>query len=416
MSNKKLILGIVAMLVLSAFSAKADNSDFAKFYEIDLENDPLPTMAELEETFNKKSNYDRKFSSPFELVGDFNPEVAAIIAAYGHQEKRIKPADEDLLIDAIKQFPPRYYQYIGPQLFEVPGMSEKILNMPGIKETKNKFPTRIAEQAKNIENLDFLSPSLYFILMPEAWPGYENNLEDHPTPFYIPKVKYNPEFYAFVKKMVPSKEYMPGYKAPKQNARDNMRTLYPDANTVLTAADVKAFTDTLDKVEDWLQEPTTQYLIYKVDTLLTVYEQQDEMGKYAYTEVRNIVNPCARLVQKAKIAGKDQELAKLVVPNGFSLNEWGYTCDKVVHAYRLSHADYGTVQTLRLFQRGIYDDIYGKFSPQFRNSQQSMMQAVIKSYQAPLRDVLAVKKNRPELDKKIKNRKFEIFGHPMFFN
>ena len=74
-------MGIVAMLVLSAFSAKADNSDFAKFYEIDLENDPLPTMAELEETFNKKSNYDRKFSSPFELVGDFNPEVAAIIAA-----------------------------------------------------------------------------------------------------------------------------------------------------------------------------------------------------------------------------------------------------------------------------------------------------------------------------------------------
>ncbi len=416
MKKIKLSLKIVAVLTLSAIPAMASNSDFAKFYEIDLENDPLPTMEELEEGFNQNSNYDRKYNSLFDLVGDFDPEIAATIAAYGHQEKRIKPADEDLMIEAIKQFPPQYYQYIGPQLFEVPGMSEKILNMPGIKETKHKFPTRIAEQAKNIENLHFLSPSLYFVLMPETWSEYESNIEDPPTPFYAPKIKYDPEFYAFIKKIVPTNEYMPGYKAPQTITRDDLRTLYPDANTVLTSADVKAVIATLDKVEDWLQQPDNQYQIYKVDTLLTIYEQKDELGKYAYTEVRNIVNPCARLVQKARIAGKDKELAKLVAPEGFTLNEWGYTCDKVVHAYRLSHINYGTVQTLCLFKRGVYDDIYNKFAPQFRMSQLSMMQAVIKSYQAPLRDVMAVKKNRPALDEKIRNREYEILGHPMFFD
>ena len=39
-----------------------------------------------------------------------------------------------------------------------------------IKETKNKFPTRIAPQLADIEDLEFLSPYLYYLLMPEMWP------------------------------------------------------------------------------------------------------------------------------------------------------------------------------------------------------------------------------------------------------
>ena len=49
-----------------------------------------------------------------------------------------------------------YYQYIGPYLHTVPTISEKVLNMPGIKETKNKFPTRIAPQVADIEDIEIV--------------------------------------------------------------------------------------------------------------------------------------------------------------------------------------------------------------------------------------------------------------------
>lgn len=412
----RLVLAVIVASILSIAPAYAGNSMFAKFYEIDLENDPLPSQEELEGMLDKHSDYNRNFDSPFDLIGDFDSGFAQIIASYGHQEKRLKSFDEDIMIDAIKQFAPIYYQYIGPQLFTVPGMSEKILNMPGIKETKNKFPTRIAEEVKDIENLEFLSPSLYFILMPEAWPGYEYNSEEPKLPPYHPKIRYNPQFYAFIKEIVPMNEYMPGYKAPSGKSRDDLRTIFPNANTVLTSADVKAVIVSLDKVEDWLKKPKNEYQIYRIGTLLTMYEQEDEVGRYAHSEIRNMVNPCARLVQKARILGRESELAALVAPHGFTLNEWAYSCDKVVHAYRLSHITYGMMQNIRLFQRGVYDGLYNRFSPQSRNHILATMQAVIKAYQAPLRDVLAVRKNRVELDKKIKNRNFEILGHPMFFD
>lgn len=412
----RFILVVLGFYLMFVQPVKADNSMFAKFYEIDLENDPLPSMETLESMLEKHSDYNRKFDTHFDLLWGFDSEFAATIASYGHQEKRIKPVDEDLMIDAIKQFAPIYYQYIGPQLFEVPGMSEKILNMPGIKETKNKFPTRIADEVKDIEDIEFLSPSLYFILMPESWPGYEGNFEEPKAPFYHPKIKYNPQFYAFIKKIVPMNEYMPGYKAPSGKGKDDMRTIFPNANTVLTSADVKAVIVSLDKVEDWLKKPENEYQVYRIGTLLTMYEQEDDVGKYAHTVLRNMVNPCARLVQKVRILGRDNELAALVAPQGFSLNEWAYSCDKVVHAYRLSHITYGVMQSLRLYQRGIYDNLYARFSPQFRNSQMAVMQAIIKAYQAPIKDVLAVKKNRVELDEKIKNREFEVLGHPIFFD
>lgn len=403
-------------LVLMSVPAYAGNSDFAQFYEIDLERDLLPLRDDLEKLLEKYDDYDRKFESFFDLQGDFEPQFYTIIASYGGQEKRIKPADEDLLIDALKQFPPIYYQYLGPQLFEVPGMSEKILNMPGIKETKNKFPTRIAKEVQDIENIEFLSPHLYFMLMPEAWPSYKDTSEQPTEPLYIPKIKYDPKFYAAIKRIVPMAEYMPSYKKPNRKGKDDLRTIYPDKNTLLTSADVKAVMKTIEPVEDWLNKDENLYQIYRIGTLLTLHEREDELGKYAPTELRDMVNPCARLVQRTRIAGKERELASIVAKQGFTLNEWGYTCDKVIHAYRLSHITYGMMQNIRLFQRGIYDGLYAKYSPQFRYTQLAVMQAIVKAYQAPLRDVLAVRKNRKELDSQLRNREFMIFGHSVFFD
>lgn len=91
------------------------------------------------------------------------------------------------------------YPYIGPMLFTIPNMSEKVLNLPGIRETKNKFPTRIALQLKGIDDLEFLSPFLYYLLMPEVWP---ENVTMPEMPRRVPahpKVAYDKDFYQAIK-------------------------------------------------------------------------------------------------------------------------------------------------------------------------------------------------------------------------
>ncbi len=411
----KLSICVLFFLIFCS-PAYAGNSEFAHYFEVDLEQDKLPTLQELRANFQQNSDYNIKYTTPFDLQGDFDPEFHKAIASYGVMEKRLKPAQEDLLIDAIKQIPSKYYQYIGPQLFSVPGMSEKVLNLPGIKETKNQFPTRIADEVKDIEDIEFISPWLYFLLMPEAWPSYDEKIEEPKTAPYYPKIKYNPEFYAAVKKLVPPNNYAPnGTKAPLSE-RDMLRTTFPSRDTILTSADVKAVITTLDAIENWIKQPHNQFQLAKLNIMLAIYEMQDDLGQYALSEIRNMVNPCSRFIQQVRIMGREREIFQMIAPQGFTLNEWAYTCDKTIKAYRLSHITYGVMQALRLYQRGVYDHLYDAYSPQFRNTQLAVMQAYIKGYQAPLSDVLTVKKNRRELDSKFRDNSYTILGHPIFFD
>ena len=410
------LIQIILIYLIFVAPAYAGNADFAHYFEVDLEQDKLPSLQELRQNFQQNRDYNTKYSILFDLQGDFEPDFYKAIASYGMMEKRLKPQQEDLLIDAIKQIPSKYYQYIGPQLFLVPGMSEKVLNLPGIKETKNQFPTRIAEEVKDIKDIEFLSPWLYFLLMPVAWPSYDEKIEYPHVPLYFPKIKYNPRFYAAIKKLVPPDNYAPNGTPVPQSDRDNLRTLFPTRNSTLTSGDVKAVIDTLDNIENWIKQPDNQFQLAKLNIMLATYEMQDDIGQYAISEIRNMVNPCSRFVQQVRIMGREREIYNLIAPKGFTLNEWAYTCDKTIKAYRLSHINYGVLQALRLYQRGVYDHMYDSYSPQFRNVQLAVMQAYVKGYQAPLIDVLAVKKNRRELDSKIKQNNYTIFGHPVFFD
>ena len=164
---KRLLLVFLGILLPSLASAAA--SHFRKFFRVDLEQ-PLPMLAELKQKYQTEDIYDKHYDYSWNIGNRFDQAFRDIIKSYGTSEKRLKPEYEDRLLEMLAMMPKETYQYIGPYLHTVPGMSEKILNLPGIKETKNKFPERIDPRFRNIAGLEFLSPSLYFTLMPEAWP------------------------------------------------------------------------------------------------------------------------------------------------------------------------------------------------------------------------------------------------------
>ena len=402
---KSALLILFLMLVFSSntFAAMADYKDD---FEINLEKDKIPSLEELEKFFYKESTlYSPRYKSVYDLLGDFDKEFYQISKNYGNTEKRLKWQQEDQIIAILEKLPKEMYPYVGPMLFEVPGMSEKVLNMPGIKETKNQFPKVIAEQLKDVEDIEFLSPFLYYILMPEAWPENYRRVELPQLRKMHPKVNYDEKFYLALKKIVVPEDYMiKGGK--KRIGKSDLRTINPTPDTLLTAADVAAFARTIETTENWVE--VNKYELSKVTSMWLNYDVQN--GDETVPGMKDMVNPCQRLVQKAQILGKERELAALVAGEGWTLYEWAYTCDKTIKAFRLGHISSTMVQALRMYRSGVYDEETEKLSPQMRAWRFSTMQALSEMYNAPLSDVKEVRKNRALLNEKWKNYGYKIFG------
>ena len=192
---------------LSVFSAAAtaeavSPADYADRFKVDM-NEQIPPIEELRKMFAPKPVYDRKFDYFWNIGTVFDKGFAKTIRQYGTRQTRLKWPGEDIMLEQLKNTPKEYYQYIGPYLHTIPGISEKILNYPGIKETKNQFPKRIAPQLADIENLEFMSPALYFALNPDLWE--ESNLSREQVKFRtLPQVnRYDTSFIDKVMETVP---------------------------------------------------------------------------------------------------------------------------------------------------------------------------------------------------------------------
>lgn len=405
----------IAVLTAAGNAGAVSMADYQKAFVIDLDNDTFPTFAELEQQFNEENKlYDPRYHTVWELLGEFDRDFYARTATYGINEKRLKWEEEEDVLAIINSLPEDMYPYIGPMLFLIPNMSEKVLNLPKIKETKNKFPERIAPQLKDVEDIEFLSPFLYYLLKPEMWPENQKNIEIPQMTPYHPKVVYDEKFYQKIKSIVRPEKYMLDGDTENRVTRSEMRTINPDRNTLLTSADVRAFANTIDTVEDWYRSGDNRYRVSQAAAMLMAREQADDPT--IAPGLRDLVNPCARLVVKAKIIGRERELAFRVAKEGFTLHEWAYTCDKVVKAYRTSLMTRYMLQAIKSYKNGTYDDEINKLSPKYRAMRYSTMQAIVEMYKTPLADLREVRKNRSLLEDTWRKYNFQLAETPLSRN
>ncbi len=394
------ILAAAAALAF-AFAAQAAVEKKVNF-DVDMDiGKKLPPYEEMLKKYVADNRIvDRKYDYHWDIGNVFDNVFRLTIDYYGQTEKRIKNPHEDELAALLSVLPPEYYQYIGPYLHTVPNMPERILNMPGIKETKNQFPKRIARELEGIEDLEFLSPYLYYVLMPESWPDYRQTMEKVPRPSTRAKVVHDPAFFEKIKALVPDDEFLPGAEKQDKVSASDLRTLEPTKNGLLTAADVRAFTRTLDKVNAFTKDLKIYDRINTAGTLIDVWEKEHGTGTQV-SLLKDMVNPCQRMVQKIRYAGLEREFAKIVNTEGFDTTGWAYTCDKTVKAYRVSMLTRSVVAGILMYQQGVYDafrDIAGK---RIGDLQRETIQAILEMYEAPTADVLETRKNRGELGRKI---------------
>lgn len=401
------------MIIAATAGANAAPADYAKYFKVDMQT-PLPKYDDLQHKYLvENARYNRRYDFYWDIGNLFDAVFRMTISEYGGTERRLRNEHEQDLMDILSSVPPEYYQYIGPYLHTVPNMPEKVLNMPGIKETKNKFPTRIAPQLANIEDLEFLSPYLYYLLMPEAWPDNHQNLEKPVRRKASPKVGYDGDFYAKIKEIVPADEFTPGAKPQVKTGKSDLRTINPDLNSPLTSADIKAFARTLDKVRKIAPDTPTMARIYNAGSFLDRWEQENGNG-LTVNMLKDIVNPCQRLVQKLRLAELELPLRMAVGGEGFTPETWAYTCDKTIKAYRMGMMRTSTLASLKAYQSGAYDKyIEQTLGGRKAALQFETMQTLLEMYKAPLNDILEARKNRKLLKKEFEAGKYRILGQPV---
>ena len=148
------------LFMLIPANADAQLKEFEHLYDVDLDEE-IPPLWRLKKEYDKATSlYDWRYEYTWRIPSGFNYDFKQKIKYFGSVEKRIPNADEEAILRDLKRMPEEFYPYVGPMLHNVKGLSGKILDMPGIKETKNKFPQKVASRLQNIPNLKFLSPRL----------------------------------------------------------------------------------------------------------------------------------------------------------------------------------------------------------------------------------------------------------------
>ena len=411
-SRRIFITAVFCLVTIIAQAAIPNKERYDKYFSLDLSS-PLPSFEELQKNYlDKNTVYDRKYQWHWNIGNIFDTVFRTTINEYGSTEKRIKQKNEKMLLDALSLLPPEYYQYIGPYLHTVPGISDKILNLPGIKETKNKFPTRIAEHVEDIPDIEYLSPYLYFLLMPEAW-GESPNIEQPKIQVKPVKQVRNTQLYEAIKNLVPAEEFYPD--APKKPTVDlsDLRTMNITVNSPLTSGDIKAFVKTLPELNELQDNIEVMARIYGAGSLLDYWENEQGKG-LPVSSFKDLIYPCSRLVQKMRIAGQESWLRHKISKYGFTTEEWAYTCDKTIRAYRLATISEGVSRSLKSYVLGAYDDEIREILGDEKAEMQFLsMQAALRMYESSQHNVLEVYKNRELLGDSFKKIGYSIIAAPV---
>lgn len=394
---------IFCVLILLTTPATAKTLDDAHIFDIDLQ-EPTPVLSKLEKEYHeKKSQYSWHYQFRWNMSSQFDTEFQNIINEFGNTEKRLDSASEERVLQMLQRMPKEMYPYIGPLLHTVRGLSGKVLDLPGIKETKNQFPKRIARDLQDIEYLEFASPSMYIFLMPEIW-GEKSSVEYpklHIKSLQYPhKIRLNPDFIAAVEKNVPAEKFMLGHQP--EEPEFSPRNYDADKNTPLSKADVKAFIATFDGLKKFLHQNQNEMRLMFLEPLIKFYDRQNgEKPIIGYFKAA--VNPCQTIVRKVKWLGKYDEFQKVIGEQGFGLDDWAYTCDKTIKAYRVFHAPITMSSMVNIVRKGLYDKMLLRYNliPQDREMLHYQAQFFMQLYSAPKNDIDAVRPFARELGKKL---------------
>ena len=406
----------VIICLLIALPAQAQLKDYAHFYNVDLE-EPIPQIWRLKKDYAKaNSRYNWNYDFSWRIPTTFDSGFKKQIKTFGSVEKRIDNPDEESLLRDLQRIPRSLYPYIGPMLHRMRGLSGKILDLPGIKETKNKFPERIADRMRNIPNIEKISPELYVYISPQFWGEGMNSLE-RPSllqnqPETMPDIRIKPDFIRELMSKVKASDF--GQDKNPQPAEIGFRHFNADINTPLSSADVRAFVGTFDALDKFRKHNGNELKLIMIDPLIQYWEQQNGVPE-EISFLKQVVNPCQTIVRKVKWTNLQDEFQQAVGAYGFGLNDWAYTCDKVIKAYRVHNMPQAYVSTLKLQRKGYYYKFFDPylFDDEEKRQVRYFLEAFVWTYDTDMNNIEAILPYNQELREKLYDLDMHFAGTPM---
>lgn len=407
---------ILALLI--SLPAQAKLQEFDNIYKVDL-NEQIPSLSRLEKEYEKfHSNYRWNYDFTWNMSSLFNSEFKKHITDFGTIEKRIGNVDEDLLLKDLQQLPKPMYQYVGPLLHTVRGLSGKILDIPGIKETKHQFPKQIASRFRDIPDIEYASPVMYLFLSPLFWGEDMASLEipkEAPQPKKNqPRVRINPKYLSKIRAKVLAAHSKSGRAA--RAAEPDIRHFNPDENTPLSKADVRAFANTLDGLQEFRQTGRNEIDLIMLDALVNYWDVQNGIPQDALL-FRHAVNPCQTFVRKIRWNNMQSAFQEVVGKQGFGINDWAYTCDKVIKAHRVHNAPAAFIWAMQRQRRG---EFYPKIKEYLVDEDERQQIKIFldyfeRLYTTTAQDIEAIKPYNRVLNDKFVDMDEHLAGAPLIF-
>lgn len=402
-------------LWMSAFPAHAQLKGYIHIYDVDLQEN-IPYLWRVHEDFKKDTAlYDRKYDYKWRIPTVFNSDFRRKIKTFGSVEKRFNNPDEDAILRDLQRMPKAFYPYIGPMLHNMRGLSGKILDLPGIKETKNKFPDKIASRMQNIPDIEFVSPDLYLFLSPQFW-GEDLNTLEFPKElteqdYETPKIRINPEFIRRVREKVKISDFYPGAK-PKVPSL-GLRNYVADKNAPLSGADVQALINTFDNLEKFRKTSDNELKLLMVDPLINYWDEKNGIDRQV-SFLKGVVNPCQTIVRKVKWSGLRSQFQDAIGNEAFGLDDWAYTCDKVMKAYRVISMKQAHIVIINALRKGYpYTQLDKlKFTPEERIRQRYFLEATLHLYDSKAEDLTAVRPFYKQITDKLLQMDYLFAGTP----
>lgn len=381
--------------------------DYDHLFDID-NQEVFPLITELESDYKKETAiYDWRYNYSWNMPKVFDSDFKNNIFRFGAFEKRLENVDEESLLKDLKHLPREFYPYIGPVLHTVRGLSGKILDLPGIKETKNKFPDRIAAGLSHIPNLQYASPELYLFLMPEVFGENLDSIE-FPQPVLRRGKKMrgriDPRFINKLIATTPIKNY--ALNSAPIPAATGVRNYLANPSAPLSGADVKAFIATLDGLQTFRQQDNNEIELIMADPLINLWDKKNGIDPNV-SYLKKAVNPCQSIIRKIKLTGKKNAFQQIIGGQAFGLDDWAQTCDKVIKAYRVVKAPHSYITSIKMMKTGYYEKSLERlgYTPNEIQQQKYFLHAALQMYKTTRQNIEAVTPYRDEL-----KQMFNILG------
>ena len=240
--------------------------------------------------------------------------------------------------NAVLSMPSEYRQYIMPAVVDILISSEKTQNMSDVGNEQKKLPVRLpAELEPYAEELQYLDPMYYPLLMPEVWSSSSEHKDDEHEHIRMLSDTSDADVSEKLKTVSLSENKITDRLYQMVN-KEGVSDVQGDEKNKITSSDVSS-------------------VLNIISVLADMAEEADENASFLYNFQDNeraldaVVNPCDAFISNIKQVDTEKTLDVLLEKEKMQENDFVQKCDRIMKAYRFKKLNNAKLRNLLQLRR-----------------------------------------------------------------